>query len=138
MATAFKILIKFCFSIKPLVPLDFAILCNCKLKSVQLSVTCDGASPDEETEMGESGIKPDLLTYTALIDSFGRTGNIEESLRLFNDMKQQQIRPSIYVYRSLIDNLKKMGKVDLAMTIFEEMNSSLSDLAGPKDFKRKA
>lgn len=89
-------------------------------------------------EMGESGIKPDLLTYTALIDSFGRTGNIEESLRLFNDMKQRQIRPSIYVYRSLIDNLKKMGKVDLAMTLFEEMNSSLSDLAGPKDFKRKA
>ncbi|KAJ0110816.1 hypothetical protein Patl1_02166 [Pistacia atlantica] len=89
-------------------------------------------------EMGESGIRPDLLTYTALIDSFGRSGNIEESLRLFNDMKQRQIRPSVYVYRSLIDSSKKMGKVDLAMTLLEEMNSSLSVLAGPKDFKRKA
>ncbi|KAJ4729897.1 Pentatricopeptide repeat-containing protein [Melia azedarach] len=89
-------------------------------------------------EMGESGINPDLLTYTALIESFGRSGYVEESLRLFSDMKQRQIRPSIYVYRSLINNLKKMGKVDLAMTLLEEMNSSLSDLAGPKDFKRKA
>ncbi|KAI9177528.1 hypothetical protein LWI28_016341 [Acer negundo] len=89
-------------------------------------------------EMLKSGIKPDLLTYTALIESFGRLGNIEEALRLFNDMKLQQIRPSIYVYRSLINNSKKMGKFDLAMSLLEELNSSsLSDLAGPKDFKRK-
>ncbi|KAH7576859.1 hypothetical protein ACOSP7_002477 [Xanthoceras sorbifolium] len=88
-------------------------------------------------EMLKSGIKPDLLTYTALIESFGRLGNIEEALRLFNDMKLRQIRPSVYVYRSLINNLKKMGKLDLAMSLSEELNSSLSDLAGPKDFKRK-
>ncbi|KAK9285199.1 hypothetical protein L1049_024387 [Liquidambar formosana] len=88
-------------------------------------------------EMGESGLEPDLRTYTALIESFGRLGNIEESLRLFSEMKQRRIRPSIYIYRSLINNLKKMGKLDLAMTFSEEMNSCLSDLVGPKDFKRK-
>lgn len=88
-------------------------------------------------EMDESGIEPDLLTYTALIQNFGRTGNIEESLKLFREMKTKQIRPSIYIYRSLINRLKKMGKVELAMTLLEEMNASLPNLAGPRDFKRK-
>lgn len=88
-------------------------------------------------EMDENGIEPDLLTYTALIEGFGRSGNIEESLRLFSEMKLRCIRPSIYVYRSVINNLKKAGKVELAMKYLEEMNSCLSDLAGPKDFKRK-
>jgi pentatricopeptide repeat protein len=71
-----------------------------------------------------------------MIWSFGQSGNIEESLRLFNEMKTKQIRPSIYIYRSLIASLKKMGKIELAMTFLEEMNASMSNLAGPKDFKR--
>ncbi|XP_038703355.1 pentatricopeptide repeat-containing protein At1g11900 isoform X2 [Tripterygium wilfordii] len=88
-------------------------------------------------EMVESGINPDLLTYTALIDVCGRLGNTEESLRLFSEMKVRRIRPSIYIYRLLISNLKKIGKAELATTLMEEMNDSLSDLAGPGDFKRK-
>ncbi|XP_062152718.1 pentatricopeptide repeat-containing protein At1g11900 [Alnus glutinosa] len=88
-------------------------------------------------DMGENGVEPDLLTYTALIESFGRSGNIEESIRLFKEMKLRQIRPSIYVYRSLIKNLKKIGKLELAMKYLEEMNSCLTDLAGPNDFKRR-
>ncbi|XVF44454.1 hypothetical protein PTKIN_Ptkin02bG0122100 [Pterospermum kingtungense] len=88
-------------------------------------------------EMNDGGIEPDLLTYRAMIEMFGRSGNTEEALRLFSEMKQRQIRPSIYIYRSLVDILKKAGKVDLAVSFLEEMNSSLSDLAGPNDFKRK-
>ncbi|XP_057956005.1 pentatricopeptide repeat-containing protein At1g11900 [Malania oleifera] len=88
-------------------------------------------------EMAECGIEPDLRTYTALIDNFGRVGNIEESLRLFDEMKRRRIRPSIYVYRSLINNSKKVGKLQLAATLLNEMNSCLSDLVGPADFKRK-
>lgn len=86
--------------------------------------------------MKDSGVQPDLLTYTALIECFGRSGNVHQSLSLFHEMKLKQIRPSIHIYRSLISNLKKMGKVEVAMAISEEMNSSLSELAGPKDFKR--
>ncbi|XWS63363.1 hypothetical protein CRYUN_Cryun06bG0089900 [Craigia yunnanensis] len=88
-------------------------------------------------EMSDSGVESDLLTYRAMIEIFGRSGNTEEALRLFSEMKQRQIRPSIYIYRSLIDILKKAGKVELAISFLKEMNSSLSDLAGPEDFKRK-
>ncbi|OMO98801.1 hypothetical protein COLO4_13684 [Corchorus olitorius] len=73
-----------------------------------------------------------------MIETFGRSGNTNEALRLFSEMKQRQIRPSIHTYRSLINNLKKAGKLDLANSLLEEMNSSSpSDLAGPEDFKRK-
>ena len=88
-------------------------------------------------EMGDNRIQPDLLTYTALIDCFGRSGNVEESLRLFSEMKERQFRPSIYIYRSLVNNLKKMGKLELVESLLEEMNScSSSDRASPKDFKQ--
>ncbi|GMG98626.1 hypothetical protein Nepgr_000466 [Nepenthes gracilis] len=88
-------------------------------------------------EMRGCGFQPDLRTYTALIESFGRSGNIEESLRLLDEMKQRHIQPSIYVYRSLINNSKKIGKLEIAASLMEEMTSSISDLVGPKDFKRK-
>ncbi|XP_043716119.1 pentatricopeptide repeat-containing protein At1g11900 [Telopea speciosissima] len=88
-------------------------------------------------EMAERRIEPDLRTYTALIDSFGLSGNVKEALRLFDDMKKKQISPSIYIYRSLISNLKRVGKLELAMRLSEEMDSSASNLVGPKDFKRK-
>ncbi|VFQ69274.1 unnamed protein product [Cuscuta campestris] len=89
-------------------------------------------------EMCEGGIKPDLLTFTAIIEAFGRSGNIDEALKLFAEMKQRKIKPSMQTYRSIINNLKKMGKEVLAMKYAEEMNSSsLSNLAGPGDFKPK-
>lgn len=88
-------------------------------------------------EMSERGAGPDLRTYTALIDSFGRSGNVEEALSLFEEMKQRRVRPSIYIYRSLISNLKKMGKPKLATKLLKEMEASLSDLVGPRDFKKK-
>ncbi|KAM7252840.1 hypothetical protein ACFE04_025458 [Oxalis oulophora] len=88
-------------------------------------------------EMCDKGIKPDLLTFTALIEAFGRSGNIEEALKLFDEMKQRKIKPSVQTYRSIITNLKRMGKVELAIKYAEEMNLSLSDLAGPDDFKSK-
>lgn len=87
-------------------------------------------------EMGER-TGPDLQTYTALIDSFGRSGDVEEALSLFEEMKQRRIRPSIYIYRSLISNLKKVGKPKLATKFLKEMEESLSDLVGPRDFKKK-
>ncbi|KAJ8432839.1 hypothetical protein Cgig2_017052 [Carnegiea gigantea] len=88
-------------------------------------------------EMDENRLLPDLRTYAALIESFGRSGNVEEALRLFNAMKYRQVKPSIYIYRSLINNLKKMGKLDIAASLWDEMNSSLSKLVGPMDFKKK-
>ncbi|KAL6141409.1 hypothetical protein ACLB2K_059697 [Fragaria x ananassa] len=57
--------------------------------------------------------QPDLLSYTVVIDGLGRSGNIEESLRLFDQMKKRRIRPSLYLYRAVISNLKKMGKVEI-------------------------
>ena len=88
-------------------------------------------------EMNENQLTPDLRTYTALIESFGRSGNVEEALGLFSAMKNEQVRPSIYIYRSLINNLKKMGKLEAASLLVNEMNNSLPNLVGPKDFKRK-
>ncbi|XP_026425146.1 pentatricopeptide repeat-containing protein At1g11900-like isoform X1 [Papaver somniferum] len=87
-------------------------------------------------EMCERGLKPDLRTYTALIEGFGRLGHTEEALRLLGDMKTRGVCPSIYIYRGLISNLKKIGKFELAINLEAEINSSFSDLIGPKDFKR--
>lgn len=89
-------------------------------------------------EMVGCGIEPDLLSYTAVIDSLGRSGNTKEALRLFDEMKEREkIRPSVYVYRALIDCLKKSGEFQRALQLSDELkNTSSLDLAGPLDFKR--
>jgi pentatricopeptide repeat protein len=86
--------------------------------------------------MAERGISPDLRTYSALIDGFGRAGRIADALEVFAQMKETH-RPSIYVYRALISDLKKAGRSELAQKLSEEMDSSASDLLGPEDFKKK-
>jgi pentatricopeptide repeat protein len=86
--------------------------------------------------MLERGVNPDLRTYTALIDSFGRAGHITEALEMLDLMKMSH-KPSVYVYRALISDLKKAGQCELAQKLSEEMNSSASDLFGPEDFKQK-
>ncbi|KAG9443330.1 hypothetical protein H6P81_014670 [Aristolochia fimbriata] len=87
-------------------------------------------------EMLEKGIEPDLRTYTALIEGFGRLGNVEEAMKIFSEMKRKKVCPSIYVYRGLVSNSKKVGKLDLAKSLLEEMNSNLTTLVGPEDFRR--
>lgn len=86
--------------------------------------------------MVERGIDPDLRTYTALIDIFGRAGHITEALEMFDQMKRSH-QPSIYVYRALISDLKKAGQFELAQKLSEEMKTSASELLGPEDFKHK-
>ncbi|XP_022147839.1 pentatricopeptide repeat-containing protein At1g11900-like isoform X2 [Momordica charantia] len=88
-------------------------------------------------EMVAMRIEPDLLTYTAMIESFGRSGNIEEALGLLREMKLKNVYPSNYIYKSLISNSMKIGKVELAMSLLNELKLSGSNLANPKDFKRR-
>jgi pentatricopeptide repeat protein len=100
----------------------------------------------EFASMKGAGIVPDFVSYNTLLNNLRKVGRLDLCLVYFRDMgengvfkemKLRQIRPSIYVYRSLIKNLKKIGKLELAMKYLEEMNSCLTDLAGPNDFKRR-
>lgn len=84
-------------------------------------------------EMIKRGIGPDLRTYTALVDGFGRSGNLEGALELYNEMKRKRIRPT-YIYRSLISNLQKVGMFELAQYLSEEMKLRESELVGPNFF----
>ncbi|MQM23433.1 hypothetical protein Taro_056497, partial [Colocasia esculenta] len=86
-------------------------------------------------EMSDKGIELDVLTYTAIIDGFGRAGRTEDAVRVLDEMKKFRLQPSIYVYRALIDNLKKSGKLDLANRLLEEMKSVASKLLGPRDIE---
>uniref|UniRef100_A0A0A9DEX3 Pentatricopeptide repeat-containing protein n=1 Tax=Arundo donax TaxID=35708 RepID=A0A0A9DEX3_ARUDO len=86
--------------------------------------------------MSERGVSPDLRTYTALIDGFGRAGQITDALEMFDQMKKSH-KPSIYVYRALINDSKKAGQFEIAKKLSEELSSSASELLGPEDFKQK-
>ena len=60
----------------------------------------EGKDEDEEEEGGEQeSIKPNLLTYSTLIHGFGKKGEMDRALLLFEDMKNDGITPDIRIYR---------------------------------------
>ncbi|KAL6570689.1 hypothetical protein OROGR_000239 [Orobanche gracilis] len=89
--------------------------------------------------VGEKGIRPDSITYKALVESLGRSGNIEEALKVFYEIKRRVITPSVHIYRALIFSLKKMGKMELASEFSTEMNKLLRPASVvPRDSQYKS
>mmetsp|Transcript_1914 Transcript_1914/g.7278 ORF Transcript_1914/g.7278 Transcript_1914/m.7278 type:complete len:186 (-) Transcript_1914:4760-5317(-) len=68
-------------------------------------------------------VQPNVVTYTALIDGYGRSRDIENGLRLFREMCNEGVAPDLIAFNALISSLVRCGCVVLAMQLFEEMSA---------------
>ncbi|GKA78055.1 tetratricopeptide-like helical domain-containing protein, partial [Tanacetum coccineum] len=79
--------------------------------------------------MEERGCKPDVVTYTNIIDSLCKDKMIDDAFKLFKEMVfRQGISPNVITYSSLIDGLCnlvdafcKEGKVEEAENVIDIM-----------------
>ncbi|CAI7746061.1 unnamed protein product [Closterium sp. NIES-53] len=71
--------------------------------------------------MQAAGMRPDVVTYTALMSAYGRAGRAEEAQAVFRDMVMCRIRPTGISYTALIDAYGRAGDVDNAEFLFKEM-----------------
>ncbi|KAK2656649.1 hypothetical protein Ddye_009701 [Dipteronia dyeriana] len=64
-----------------------------------------------------------IVTYTTLIDEYGKIGNIEEAKRLFEGMEKRGVKPNIVTYNVLIDRYGKKRKLKEAKRLFKKMEN---------------
>lgn len=59
--------------------------------------------------------------FNSLIRSYGNAGLFQESVKLFQTMKQMGISPSVLTFNSLLSILLKRGRTGMAHDLFDEM-----------------
>ncbi|KAF5948161.1 hypothetical protein HYC85_014118 [Camellia sinensis] len=71
--------------------------------------------------MGMFGIKPSILTYNTLLDSFCKDGEVQQALDLLLEMQRRGCTPNDVTYNVLINGLSKKGEFDQAKGLIVEM-----------------
>lgn len=64
---------------------------------------------------------PDLKSYTMLVQSFGRAGNMKSAVSWFRRMQSRGIKPDVNIYTTMIDGFMRLSDVDQAERYFAEM-----------------
>ncbi|CAG8498818.1 3651_t:CDS:1 [Ambispora gerdemannii] len=74
-------------------------------------------------EMLKANIKPDVMSYSILIDGFARVPNIEKVNEYYERMINANISPNRITYLSLLNGYVNDAKVDEAYKIFQDMRA---------------
>ncbi|XP_075659976.1 pentatricopeptide repeat-containing protein At3g14330-like [Castanea sativa] len=73
-------------------------------------------------EMVECGIRPDAVTFIALLSGCSHAGLTDEGQRLFNKMKKNYgLSPSVEHYACLVDMLGRAGRIKEALEVVKFM-----------------
>nr|CAB3471164.1 unnamed protein product [Digitaria exilis] len=71
--------------------------------------------------MHELGCVPNVVSYSILLKSFFKEGQVAKACDLFNKMIQQGIPPDLVTYSSIIDALCKVRAMDKAEAVLSQM-----------------
>lgn len=71
--------------------------------------------------MQEKGFNPDVVTYSTLIECFGKTGKVEMACRLFDEMLASGCCPNIVTYNILLDCLERSGRTAEAVDLYAKL-----------------
>ncbi|KAL0372665.1 UNVERIFIED_CONTAM: hypothetical protein Scaly_0948100 [Sesamum calycinum] len=64
--------------------------------------------------MGPFGIKPTIVTYNTMLDSFCKEGNVQQALDLLLEMQRRGCHPNDVTFNVLINGLSKKGDFEEA------------------------
>ncbi|KAH1041194.1 hypothetical protein AAZV13_09G024400 [Glycine max] len=71
--------------------------------------------------MQEKGLIPDVVTYSTLIECFGKTDKVEMACRLFDEMLAEECTPNLITYNILLDCLEKSGRTAEAVDLYAKL-----------------
>ncbi|PQQ04672.1 pentatricopeptide repeat-containing protein [Prunus yedoensis var. nudiflora] len=60
------------------------------------------------------GYRPDVITFTSLIDGYCRAGKLSQGLKLWQEMNAKNVSPSAYTFSVLINALCKENRLQEA------------------------
>lgn len=71
--------------------------------------------------MQEKGLNPDVITYSTIIECFGKTDKIEMACQLFDEMLAEGCSPNIVTYNILLDSLERCGRTAEAVDLYVKL-----------------
>ncbi|CAG8764588.1 12597_t:CDS:2, partial [Dentiscutata erythropus] len=75
-------------------------------------------------DIKKSGIKLDVIAYTALMHAKAKTYNFAETIRVYQEMLKSGIKPNVYTYTVLITASAKLGDLKTSLRLFEDMKKA--------------
>jgi pentatricopeptide repeat protein len=69
--------------------------------------------------------RPNVVTYTTLIDAYSRRGRWEEAAEMFERMKKEGRRPNMVTYTCLLNAYGAAKMMDKAEDVVEEMTKAV-------------
>ncbi|VVB16126.1 unnamed protein product [Arabis nemorensis] len=100
------------------IPMDL-VMCNILLKAFLL-VGAYGEADVLYRAMPEMDLTPDTVTYSTLIEGCCKTGQIEQALEMFNELRKSSVSSAV-CYNRIIDALCKNGMLETAIEVLIEL-----------------
>ncbi|KAE8650482.1 putative pentatricopeptide repeat-containing protein At1g09680 isoform X2 [Cucumis sativus] len=72
-------------------------------------------------EMQQRGLRPNGITFTALIDGQCRSRRIDSAMNTYHQMLTMGVKPDLVMYNTLLNGLCKVGDVNKARKLVDEM-----------------
>ncbi|XP_031494541.1 pentatricopeptide repeat-containing protein At1g06710, mitochondrial-like isoform X2 [Nymphaea colorata] len=98
-------------------------------KACQIYARMRGSGSIHDIEMyfepgaADTDMKPNVVTYGALIDGLCKAHKVVEANDLLEAMSRDSCEPNHVVYDALIDGFCKLGKLDEAQSVFQLMGA---------------
>ncbi|WVZ82134.1 hypothetical protein U9M48_029432, partial [Paspalum notatum var. saurae] len=97
---------------------SFNTLINARAKSGCLAA---GVALDLLSEVRQSGLRPDVITYNTLISACSQSSNLEDAVKVFEEMVASECRPDLWTYNAMVSVHGRCGKTEDAERLFREL-----------------
>ncbi|KAJ4831093.1 hypothetical protein Tsubulata_006090, partial [Turnera subulata] len=74
-------------------------------------------------DVRKSGLSPDIITYNTLISACSRASNLEEAVKVFQDMEAHHCQPDLWTYNTMISVYGRCGLAAQAEQLFEQLEA---------------
>ncbi|PNT61237.1 hypothetical protein BRADI_5g12557v3 [Brachypodium distachyon] len=75
-------------------------------------------------EMRDTGVNPNAVVFTTLIDAHCKEGNVNAGMDLYQDMRVRGVMPDLVAYNALVNGLCRARNLKAAESIVEEMKNA--------------
>lgn len=65
-------------------------------------------------EMRSQKCKPNICTYTALVNAFAREGLCEKAEEIFEQLQEDGLEPDVYAYNALMEAYRSVSQIVMA------------------------
>ena len=74
--------------------------------------------------MEEFGVKPDVITFSTIMDAWSSAGLMDKGMKIFNDMVKAGIEPDIHAFSILAKGFVRSGEPEKAESLLTSMGKS--------------